>query len=221
MSSRPRGIASPYSLSQLSSFSTARGSLRSGGSTSFGNSRSARSLPGSRRSVSSRGGTRKRSTKKKGGKPPAGHRSEAPDGLGPLSYDVTIWNPRTSTEEELIVIRHIMLRDKLLEDMRALTRVVEDRRMPDVPEKILHMLRQVRIATVEAVDHIEQWRRRFVSDLSSLFTVLLVVTSSSYNVLMFSQIQHVWVCNDIDIYRSLIEALHGTGTTTCWHCQPA
>ena len=79
-----------------------------------------------------------------------------------LPFNVTIWNPRTSTEDELIVIKHIMVREALLEDMRRETQIVAMRKRPGVAQRIVQMLLQVRVATIEAVDHIEVWRRRFV-----------------------------------------------------------
>ena len=87
--------------------------------------------------------------------------AEAKDRDG-LSHNVTMWNPRTSTEDELIVIKHIMVREALLERMRNETQIVKLRQRPGVAKQIVEMLKQVRVATLEAVDHIEVWRRRFV-----------------------------------------------------------
>jgi len=78
-----------------------------------------------------------------------------------LPHGVTMWNPRTSTEDELIVIKHIMVRESLVQRMREATRLVNERRTVDAAE-LVRMLRQVRAATLEAVHHIEVWRRRFV-----------------------------------------------------------
>lgn len=88
--------------------------------------------------------------------------AEAKDRDG-LSHNVTMWNPRTSTEDELIVIKHIMVREALLERMRNETQIVKLRQRPGVAKQIVEMLKQVRVATLEAVDHIEVWRRRFIT----------------------------------------------------------